>query len=437
MTRRTIGVDERPPLAQTIPLSLQHLFAMFGATVLVPVLFQVNPATILLFNGIGTLLYLVICKGRIPAYLGSSFAFISPVLMLLPLGYELALGGFIVCGLLFCLVSLIVKYAGRGWINVMFPPAAMGAIVAVIGLELAGTAADMAGLRPAAGTAVNMTNLTISMVTLAVTILGSVVFRGFLAIIPILIGVLAGYALSLFLGVVNFASVYAAPWFALPTFYTPRFEWFAIMTILPAALVVIAEHVGHLVVTANIVQKDLLKNPGLHRSMFANGLSTMFSGFFGSTPNTTYGENIGVMALTRVYSTWVIGGAAIIAILLSCVGKLAVAIQIIPTPVMGGVSLLLYGVIGVSGIRVLIDSKVDYSKAQNLILTSVILIIGISGAEIKIGAAELKGMALATVVGVGLSLIFRLIDLICPDEPYIRTSVESLDGDKKMNEAIK
>ncbi|MBD2791687.1 uracil permease [Xenorhabdus szentirmaii] len=437
MTRRTIGVDERPPLAQTIPLSLQHLFAMFGATVLVPVLFQVNPATILLFNGIGTLLYLVICKGRIPAYLGSSFAFISPVLMLLPLGYELALGGFIVCGLLFCLVSLIVKYAGRGWINVMFPPAAMGAIVAVIGLELAGTAADMAGLRPAAGTAVNMTNLTISMVTLTVTILGSVVFRGFLAIIPILIGVLAGYALSLFLGVVNFASVYAAPWFALPTFYTPRFEWFAIMTILPAALVVIAEHVGHLVVTANIVQKDLLKNPGLHRSMFANGLSTMFSGFFGSTPNTTYGENIGVMALTRVYSTWVIGGAAIIAILLSCVGKLAVAIQIIPTPVMGGVSLLLYGVIGVSGIRVLIDSKVDYSKAQNLILTSVILIIGISGAEIKIGAAELKGMALATVVGVGLSLIFRLIDLIRPDEPYIRTSVESLDGDKKMNEAIK
>ncbi|MBD2804363.1 uracil permease [Xenorhabdus sp. ZM] len=437
MTRRTIGVDERPPLAQTIPLSLQHLFAMFGATVLVPVLFQVNPATILLFNGIGTLLYLVICKGRIPAYLGSSFAFISPVLMLLPLGYELALGGFIVCGLLFCLVSLIVKYAGRGWINVMFPPAAMGAIVAVIGLELAGTAADMAGLRPAAGTAVNMTNLTISMVTLAVTILGSVVFRGFMAIIPILIGVLAGYALSLFLGVVNFASVYAAPWFALPTFYTPRFEWFAIMTILPAALVVIAEHVGHLVVTANIVQKDLLKNPGLHRSMFANGLSTMFSGFFGSTPNTTYGENIGVMALTRVYSTWVIGGAAIIAILLSCVGKLAVAIQIIPTPVMGGVSLLLYGVIGVSGIRVLIDSKVDYSKAQNLILTSVILIIGISGAEIKIGAAELKGMALATVVGVGLSLIFRLIDLIRPDEPYIRTSVESLDGDKKMNEAIK
>jgi uracil permease len=173
--------------------------------------------------------------------------------------------------------------------------------------------------------------------------------------------------------------------------------------------VVIAEHVGHLVVTANIVKRDLIRDPGLHRSMFANGLSTIISGFFGSTPNTTYGENIGVMAITRVYSTWVIGGAAIIAILLSCVGKLAAAIQIIPVPVMGGVSLLLYGVIGASGIRVLIESKVDYSKAQNLILTSVILIIGVSGAKVHIGAAELKGMALATIVGVGLSLIFKLI----------------------------
>ncbi|CDH06622.1 uracil transport protein (NCS2 family) [Xenorhabdus bovienii str. oregonense] len=431
MTRRTIGVDERPSLIQTIPLSLQHLFAMFGATVLVPILFKVNPATILLFNGIGTLLYLFICKGKIPAYLGSSFAFISPVLLLLPLGYELALGGFIVCGLLFCLVSLIVKIAGRGWINVIFPPAAMGAIVAVIGLELAGVAADMAGLRAAIGAEVNTANLTISMVTLAVTILGSVMFRGFMAIIPILIGVLAGYALAFFMGAVDFTLVLEAPWFALPTFYTPRFEWFAIMTILPAALVVIAEHVGHLVVTANIVQKDLLKDPGLHRSMFANGFSTMISGFFGSTPNTTYGENIGVMAITRVYSSWVIGGAAILAILLSCVGKLAAAIQVIPVPVMGGVSLLLYGVIGASGIRVLIDSKVDYSKAQNLILTSVILIIGVSGAKIQIGTAELKGMALATVVGIGLSLIFKLISVIRPEEPYITSSVESIDNDKK------
>ncbi|MGK9736255.1 uracil permease, partial [Salmonella enterica subsp. enterica] len=240
--------------------------------------------------------------------------------------------------------------------------------------------------------------IIISMVTLAVTVFGSVLFRGFLAIIPILIGVLAGYALSFALGVVDTTPIAQAHWFALPTFYTPRFEWFAILTILPAALVVIAEHVGHLVVTANIVKKDLVRDPGLHRSMFANGLSTIISGFFGSTPNTTYGENIGVMAITRVYSTWVIGGAAIFAILLSCVGKLAAAI------------------------RVLIESKVDYNKAQNLILTSVILIIGVSGAKVHIGAAELKGMALATIVGIGLSLIFKLISLLRPEEVVLEAN---------------
>ncbi len=248
-----------------------------------------------------------------------------------------------------------------------------------------------------------------------------------MAIIPILIGVLVGYGLSFAMGIVDWTPVRDAPWFALPTFYTPRFEWFAIFTILPAALVVIAEHIGHLVVTANIVKKDLLKDPGLHRSMFANGISTVFSGLFGSTPNTTYGENIGVMAITRVYSTWVIGGAAILAIMLSCVGKLAAAIQAIPVPVMGGVSLLLYGVIGASGIRVLIESKVDYNKAQNLILTSVILIIGVSGAKVHIGAAELKGMALATIVGVGLSLIFKVISMLRPEEVILDADEKSPD----------
>jgi len=414
MRRRTIEVDERLPLHQTLPLSLQHLFAMFGSTVLVPVLFHVNPATILLFNGIGTLLYLFICKGKIPAYLGSSFAFISPVLLLLPQGYEVALGGFIVCGLLFCLVGVIVKFAGTRWLDVLFPPAAMGAIIAVIGLELAGVAAKMAGLVTDAGSQNDSHTVVVSMITLGVTVFGAVLFRGFLAIIPILIGVVAGYCVAASLGMVNWLPVQQAAWFALPTFYQPRFEWVAILTILPAALVVIAEHVGHLVVTANIVKRDLIRDPGLHRSMLANGLSTVFSGFFGSTPNTTYGENIGVMAITRVYSTWVIGGAAIMAIALSCVGKLAAIIQAIPVPVMGGVSLLLYGVIGASGIRVLIDSKVDYSKAQNLILTAIILIVGVSGASIHIGAAELKGMALATVVGVALSLIFYIIERWLP-----------------------
>lgn len=192
---------------------------------------------------------------------------------------------------------------------------------------------------------------------------------------------------------------------------------------------VIAEHVGHLVVTANIVKRDLMKDPGLHRSMFANGFSTVLSGFFGSTPNTTYGENIGVMAITKVYSSWVIGGAAVLAILLSCVGKLAAAIAAVPVPVMGGVSLLLYGVIGASGIRVLIDSKVDYNKPQNLILTAVILIIGVSGATIHIGAAELKGMALATVVGIGLALVFRLVNIIRPEERVVDVNLDEVKKD--------
>ncbi|MBC9783285.1 uracil permease [Heliobacterium chlorum] len=410
--KREIQVDERLPLLQTIPLSLQHLFAMFGATVLVPLLFQVSPATILLFNGIGTLLYILICKGKIPAYLGSSFAFISPVLVVIPqYGYEGALGGFIVVGLIFTLVALLIKVIGTSWIDVVFPPAAMGAIVAVIGLELAPVAAKMAGFLPDPGTAFDPKAIFVSVFTLAITILGSVVFRGFLAIIPILIGVLAGYTLSSGLGMVNWTLVENAKWVAAPAFYTPVFKWEAIAVIMPAALVVIAEHIGHLVVTSNIVGRDLSKDPGLHRSLLGNGLSTLLSGFFGSTPNTTYGENIGVLAITKVYSTWVLGGAAIFAIILSFFGKLAAAIQAIPSPVMGGVSMLLFGVIAASGIRMLVEAKVDYSKATNLILTSVVLIIGISGASLTWGPIALKGMSLATVVAILLSLIFKVLDV--------------------------
>lgn len=415
MVKREIQVEERLPLLQTLPLSLQHLFAMFGSTVLVPILFQVNPATILLFNGIGTLFYLFLCRGRIPAYLGSSFAFISPVFAVLSkYDYNTALGGFIVVGFIFCAVALLVGIIGTKWIDVVFPPAAMGAIVAVIGLELAPVAAQMAGLTSADPTSyiADPKVITVSLFTLGVTILGNVVFRGFLAIIPILVGIISGYILSAFMGLVNTEAIAQASWFAKPTFYSPTFDFNAIMIIIPAALVVIVEHIGHLFVTSNIVGRDLAKDPGLHRSLLGNGISTMFSGFFGSTPNTTYGENIGVLALTKVYSTWVIGGAAILAIILSFVGKLAAAIQSIPTPVMGGVSLLLFGVIAASGIRMLVEAKVDYSKASNLILTSVVLIIGVSGAQIQMGAVSLKGMGLATVVGMLLSLLFYLLETV-------------------------
>ncbi len=410
MNTRIIQVEEKLPLLQLFPLSLQHLFAMFGATVLVPILFKVNPATILLFNGIGTLLYLFICKGKIPAYLGSSFAFISPVFIVLPqYGYNAALGGFIAAGVAFSLVSFLIGIIGTKWIDTVFPPAAMGAIVAVIGLELAPVAADMAGLT---AKTLDPHVITVSLFTLAVTIIGSIMFRGFLAIIPILIGVLAGYIAAFLLGLVDLSIIAAAPWFAAPTIYSPEFNFNAIAIILPAALVVIAEHIGHLVVTGNIVGRDLTQNPGLHRSIFGNGLSTIVSGFFGSTPNTTYGENIGVMAITKVYSVQVIGGAAILAIVLSFVGKLAAAIQSIPVPVMGGVSLLLFGVIAASGIRILVESKVNYSRSRNLILTSIVLILGISGASITIGTVTMKGMALATIVSIFLSLSFKALDLL-------------------------
>lgn len=407
MERRPIPVDAKLPLLEMIPLSLQHLFAMFGSTVLVPMLFQVNPATILLFNGIGTLLYLFICKGKIPAYLGSSFAFISPVFLVLSkYSYEAALGGFIAVGLVFILVGLIIKAVGTHWIDVIFPPAAMGSIVAVIGLELMPVAANMAGLTAETP---DMTAIGVAVATLMITVLASVAFKGFLSIIPILIGVVSGYVIAFCAGIVDFSGVEAAPWFALPTIYTPEFNTDAIMIILPASLVVVAEHVGHLVVTGNIVGSDLTKDPGLDRSIMGNGISTFISGFFGSTPNTTYGENIGVLAISKVFSTRVIGGAAVFAILLSCMGKLAAVISAIPAPVMGGVSMLLFGVIAASGVRVLVESKVDYNNPFNLMLTSIVLGIGVSTASITFGAVTLSGMSLATVVAIILSLIFNVL----------------------------
>ncbi|WP_018757069.1 uracil permease [Paenibacillus terrigena] len=417
MSQREIQVHERPPLGKGAILSIQHLFAMFGSTVLVPNLFGIDPGIVLLMNGIGTLLYLFLCKMQIPAFLGSSFAFISPVMVVLAMkggnGYSDALGGFIVTGVIFCLVALLIKVAGTNWIHILFPPAAMAAIVAVIGLELVPVAASMAGL---VGSAPDWTPdskvITVSLITLGVTVIGNVMFRGFFKIIPILIGIFVGYIVAFMLGLVKWKSVIDASWFSFPHITTPTFNWTAIITIIPAALVVIVEHVGHLMVTSNIVGKDLSKDPGLHRSLLGNGISTIISGFVGSTPNTTYGENIGVMALTKVYSTFVIGGAAVFAILMSFSGKISAIISSIPVPVMGGVSLMLFGVIAASGLRILVDSKVDFSKPTNLLLTTIVIVIGISGAKLTLGHVELKGMALATIVAIFLSLFFTIIEKI-------------------------
>ncbi|MBO7747855.1 uracil permease [Paenibacillus sp. MWE-103] len=423
MKQKEIGIDERPPLGQSLMLSIQHLFAMFGSTVLVPNLLGVDPAICLLMNGIGTLLYLFIVKGKIPAYLGSSFAFIAPAGAVIgnnavPAdGYAAALGGFIAAGVVFIIVALIIKAAGTGWIHVLFPPAAMGAIVAVIGLELIPTAAGMAGwIKPPSAAPADVwtpdsTAITISIATLLVTVLGSVLFRGFMRIIPILVGIVCGYVLAYALGYTSFDAVADKGWLEAPAFTLPTFEWAAILTIVPASLVVIAEHIGHLIVTGNIVRKDLSKDPGLHRSMLGNGVSTILSGFLGSTPNTTYGENIGVLAITRVYSTFVIGGAAVFAIVLSFLGKFSALISGIPGPVMGGVSLLLFGVIAASGLRMLVESKIDYSKPTNLYLTTVVLVTGLSGAKITIGDFSLSGMALATVTAIALSLLFKLFEI--------------------------
>ncbi|MBU5355478.1 uracil permease [Paenibacillus barcinonensis] len=419
--QREIQVDQKMAFGPGSLLSLQHLFAMFGSTVLVPNLFGVDPSMILLMNGIGTLLYILMCKGKIPAYLGSSFAFIAPVMAVLKghpeNGYSMALGAFIVTGIVFCIVALIIKYAGTGWINVVFPPAVMGAIVALIGLELVPVAAQMAGLINSdpvnnPGWVPQAKPIILSMVTLGITVIGAVTFRGFPKIIHILIGIVVGYILGYSMGLVNTDKISDANFISLPTITTPAFDWSVILTILPVALVVIVEHIGHLLVTSSIVGKDLSKDPGLHRSLLGNGVSTILSGFVGSTPNTTYGENIGVMALTRVYSIYVIGGAAVIAILLSFSGTFSALVANIPVPVMGGVSLLLFGVIAASGLRILVEQKVDFAKPTNLILTTLVLVIGLSGTEISFYGVHLKGMALATIAGMLLSLLFKLFEVL-------------------------
>ena len=416
MSRKIIQVDEKVSFLMGLPLSVQHLFAMFGASVLVPALFGINPAIVLLMNGIGTLGYLIICKGKIPAFLGSSFAFIPPVLLILgsdktlwAINYPLALGGFIVAGLILVILSLVINFFGSNWLKIVFPPAVIGPIIALIGLGLAGTAANMAGIVVENEIYVTKT-VVVSMITFFVAIFGAILFRGFLAVIPVLIAILVGYISAIALNIVDFSKISEAAFFAIPNFTAPRFQLDAIITIIPAVFVVISEHIGHFMLTQHIINKDLAKDPGLHRSIFGNGFFTMISGIFGSVPNTTYGENISVMAITRVYSVWVIGGAALLSIAIAFIGKITALIQSIPTAVMGGVSLFLFGVIAVAGVRYVVEEKVDYSKTMNLVLSSVVFIIGISGASFYIGTIQLKGVSLATLMGLLLSILFHLLE---------------------------
>ena len=406
--KRIIQVDEKVPVKLLIPLSIQHMFAMFGASVLVPFVFGINPAIVLFMNGLGTLLFIFITKGRAPAYLGSSFAFLAPAgIVISKWGYDYALGCFVAVGFCGCILALIIYKFGSEWINVVLPPAAMGPVVALIGLELAGTAASNAGLKDEV---LLPANIIVFLVTLLTAVIGSVVFRGFLSVIPILIAIIAGYVASLACGIVDFSEVAAAPLVALPNFQTPKFNMQAIAIVLPVLLVITSEHIGHQIVTSKIVGRDLLKDPGLHRSLFADNFSTMLSGFIGSVPTTTYGENIGVMAMTKVYSVYVIGGAAVLSIICSFIGKMTTLISTIPGPVIGGISFLLYGMIGASGIRILVDAQVDYGKSRNQAMTAVVFVTGLSGISVQLGSIQLTGMVLACVVGMIMGLAFYILD---------------------------
>ncbi|WP_366774988.1 uracil permease [uncultured Faecalicoccus sp.] len=408
MAKRIIQVEEKVPGKLLVPLSIQHMFAMFGASVLVPFMFGINPAIVLLMNGIGTLLFIFITKGKAPAYLGSSFAFIAPGnAIIASMGYEYALGGFVVVGFCGCLLAGIIYKFGTKWIDIVLPSAAMGPVVALIGLELSSSAASTAGLLDQA---IQFENVLVFGITLGVAVIGSVCFKKFLSVIPILIAVVAGYLSAVMVGIVDFTPVMEASLFAIPNFTFPKFDINAILMMLPVLLVIASEHIGHQIVTGKIVGRDLIKDPGLHRSLFADNFSSMLSGLIGSVPTTTYGENIGVMAITGVYSVQVIAGAAILSIVCSFIGPLSALIQTIPNPVIGGISFLLYGMIGTSGLRILVDNKVDYGKSVNMVLTSVVFVVGLSGVTITIGSISLSGMVLACITGMLMSLLFYLFD---------------------------
>jgi uracil permease len=414
--------NDRPSLGYWIPLSFQHVFAMFGATILVPILTGLDPATALFTAGTGTLIYILCTGAKVPAFLGSSFAFIPPLIAIsqsASYGVSYALGGAVVAGLFYCLVGLIIRFAGTGWLDRVLPPVVIGSVIVVIGLNLAPTAMNMAMLTDTTDPkSYSLVFLSIAAVTLGVTVAANILIKGFFSTIPILIGLVSGYLFTLIMGfffpayaIIDFQAVKDAPWLGHPTFHAPRFSLVPILTFVIVSLATICEHLGDTLVTSKVVGQDFYKNPGLHRTLTGDGLATTWAALWGGPPNTTYGENIGVMAITRVYSVWVIGGAALIAVLLSFFKKFGALIQTIPTPVLGGISMLLFGIIASSGLRTIVESGVDYKDKRNLTISSVIFVIGIGGGKLAFNITqdlrfELAGVALATVVGIILNLVF-------------------------------
>lgn len=415
---------DKPPLAKWIPLSFQHVFAMFGATILVPILTGLSTSTALFTAGTGTLLYILITGAKVPAFLGSSFAFIPALIAVgKEYGVPYAMGGAIFAGVFYAIVALIVRFAGKKWIDAALPPVVIGSVIIVIGMSLAPTAVSEAFYL---NNEYSLVALSIAAVTLAIAVFATIFLKGFFNTLSILIGLVGGYLFTLIMGcffpayhLIDFSAVQEAKWFALPFlqydgagrafWQAPKFNLVAILTFVIVSISTICEHMGDTLTTSKVVGTDFYKDPGLHRTLLGDGVATAWAALWGGPPNTTYGENIGVMAITKVYSVWVIGGAAVIAVVLSFCQKFGAVIQTIPTPVLGGICTLLYGLIASSGLRTLVDAGVDYQQKRNLTISSVIMVIGIGGGVLKFMIKDfnfsLGGVALATVVGILLNLI--------------------------------
>ena len=408
--REVIGVDDRVSVGRAIPLGIQHMMSMFGSTVLVPVLTGLNPNVAIMCSGIGTICYLLVTRNKIPSYLGSSFAFISPILAVgATQGLDAAMSGVVVAGLVFLAVAGIIRLVGTGWLDRLLPPVLVASVMVVIGVGLAATAADMVFMTTdAAGASVFYgTGAIVAFVTLAAAVVFSSL-GGIVGTVPVLLAIIVGYLISLALGLVDLAPVAEAAWVGLPQVAPPRFDLGAIALVAPVAVVVVIEHIGHLLAVGEIVGTDYREM--LPRSLAGDGISTVISGFLGGPPTTTYAENIGVMSVTRVYSTQIFWYAAGFALVVGgfC-PKLAALIQSIPGPVMGGVSLLLFGLIASNGLRMLVSNRVDFDVNRNLMIASVVIILGVgmetSGISIPIGDYTLPGMATSTLVGILMNLV--------------------------------
>lgn len=406
MSNKVYGINEVPPVKQAVPLSFQHVFAMFGATILVPLLTGLDPSVTLFTSGLGTLIFHLVTKGMVPAYLGSSFAFIAPIIAATKeFGVRGAFTGMIAAGLVYVIVFAIISLTGIDWIEKLLPSVVVGPVVMIIGLSLAPVAISEA-----------QKDLPTALFTAALIIIFSMFGKGFIKVIPILLGTIGGYIFAILRGLVDFAPVAKASWIAIPKFtfltgHTPELAWGAVTLIAPLAFVAIIEDLGHVLVIGNIVEKDLIKKPGFHKVMLGNGLATSIAAVFGGPPSTTYGENIGVLAITKVFSSRVIEGAAVIAILLSFIQKIGALIEVIPQPVMGGVTIILFGMIASAGMRTLVENKVDFSDSRNLIIASVILTLGVGGIKIGSGNFVFEGVGPATLAGILLNLVLPKINL--------------------------